>query len=403
MNKEQKNIKSFLFNNYVNDNSKTVPFNTKENKVGNIKYFPATSKEWKNTTFSYNVGKHYPIYNQNINKLIQSYFNLYFENTYLKSDNLLSKFKRTSLNKIFVSKAEIKHTNSKAIITIYVYNRERLVLLKKIRSIKKTLKTLINNRILLKNSKTMSFSESILSNRLNNKLYKELLLLKKYRLKLQANKFKFEGKFLYKLAKLISKIYNKKIEFNIVNLKSIIFNTDLFTEILSAKIKNNKSNVLRMMSIILNRAVLLQFNRIKEKSKIIKSVDFNLKENKYKYLNINSIIRNNLSKLLSELYYNNYIHEDSTKLDKNLFDSINYKNLLGIRLEVKGRLTRRYRADRAIFKVKWKGGLKNIDSSYKELSAITMRGYEKSNVEYSIFTSKRRIGAFAVKGWISGK
>jgi hypothetical protein len=24
-------------------------------------------------------------------------------------------------------------------------------------------------------------------------------------------------------------------------------------------------------------------------------------------------------------------------------------------------------------------------------------------VEYSIFTSKRRIGAFAVKGWISGK
>jgi hypothetical protein len=24
-------------------------------------------------------------------------------------------------------------------------------------------------------------------------------------------------------------------------------------------------------------------------------------------------------------------------------------------------------------------------------------------VEYSIYTSKRRIGAFAVKGWISGK
>jgi hypothetical protein len=24
-------------------------------------------------------------------------------------------------------------------------------------------------------------------------------------------------------------------------------------------------------------------------------------------------------------------------------------------------------------------------------------------VEYSIFTSKRRVGAFAVKGWISGK
>ncbi len=32
-----------------------------------------------------------------------------------------------------------------------------------------------------------------------------------------------------------------------------------------------------------------------------------------------------------------------------------------------------------------------------------MRGYLKSNVEYSISTSKRKIGAFAVKGWISGR
>ncbi len=32
-----------------------------------------------------------------------------------------------------------------------------------------------------------------------------------------------------------------------------------------------------------------------------------------------------------------------------------------------------------------------------------MRGYVKPNVQYSIFTSKRRIGAFAVKGWVSGK
>jgi hypothetical protein len=75
----------------------------------------------------------------------------------------------------------------------------------------------------------------------------------------------------------------------------------------------------------------------------------------------------------------------------------------GIRLEAKGRLSKRYRADRAVFKVRWKGGLKNIDSSYKGLSSINMRGYAKSNVDYSLFTSKRRIGAFAVKGWVSGK
>jgi hypothetical protein len=66
-------------------------------------------------------------------------------------------------------------------------------------------------------------------------------------------------------------------------------------------------------------------------------------------------------------------------------------------------LTKRNRADRSVFKVRWKGGLKNIDSSYKKLSSVNLRGYVKSNLNYSIYTSKRSIGAFAVKGWISGK
>ena len=46
---------------------------------------------------------------------------------------------RRSLNKIYVSRPEIKHTNSKAIITIYVYNRENIALLKNIRKLKKSL------------------------------------------------------------------------------------------------------------------------------------------------------------------------------------------------------------------------------------------------------------------------
>ena len=69
----------------------------------------------------------------------------------------------------------------------------------------------------------------------------------------------------------------------------------------------------------------------------------------------------------------------------------------GARLIVKGRLTRRYRADRAVYKFKWKGGLKNIDSAFKGLSTVTYRGYMDSNVERSIFVSKRRIGSFGVK------
>ena len=51
----------------------------------------------------------------------------------------------------------------------------------------------------------------------------------------------------------------------------------------------------------------------------------------------------------------------------------------------------------------WRGGLKELDSSYNSFPSIKLRGYINSNVEYSIFKSKKRIGAFAVKGWITGK
>ena len=64
---------------------------------------------------------------------------MYFNHKYLKHKYISRKKKRISFNKIFVSKAEIKHTNSKAIITIYIYNKEKLSLLKKIRKLKKIL------------------------------------------------------------------------------------------------------------------------------------------------------------------------------------------------------------------------------------------------------------------------
>jgi hypothetical protein len=56
-----------------------------------------------------------------------------------------------------------------------------------------------------------------------------------------------------------------------------------------------------------------------------------------------------------------------------------------------------------VFKVRWKGGLKNVDSSFKGLSAIMLRGDRKSNVQYSVLSSKNRNGAFGVKSWVSSK
>jgi len=73
-------------------------------------------------------------------------------------------------------------------------------------------------------------------------------------------------------------------------------------------------------------------------------------------------------------------------------------NLRGIRVEAKGRLTRRRTASRSVFKLRLKGGLKNVDSSFRGLSVIMLRGIFKSNVQYSVINSKNSNGAFGVKG-----
>jgi hypothetical protein len=179
-------------------------------------------------------------------------------------------------------------------------------------------------------------------------------------LRFNLNKYKFEEKLLYKLKNFIVKFYNKKVEFNIVNLKSVVFHSDFFTKILASKFKKKRINIIYTMNAILNKAVLPKVNRIIEKSYIIKSINFDLLENKYKLLNISFILKdNNLSDLLNKLYsniiinyYNNNIKKDYAKIYEIIFNSINYKNMAGVRLETKGRLTKRYRADRAIFKVR---------------------------------------------------
>jgi hypothetical protein len=230
-----------------------------------------------------------------VNNIIKGYFDSYFNSKFIMSKSKLRKYKdkNLSLNRIYVSEAELKHTNLKTVITIYTYNKERISLLKKIRGLRRNFFKKI--LLLFYKSKNMykDLSNNVLNKAVKSILYKELLLIRRYKLKLNLNKSKFEEKFIYILAKIISKFYNRKIDFNIVNLKSIILNSDIFTKVLTLKLKSKKANPIRIMNFILNKAVLPKVNRIKEKSSIIKSVDFNLLENKYKNLNLNSIITKN--------------------------------------------------------------------------------------------------------------
>lgn len=426
-----------IFNKFIKNNSKLIPFNVKINYTGESKYFPPFSKEWKNSIYVFNLNnlKNLPLYNININTLIKNYFNLYFNHKFINNKFRSPIIKRLSLNKIFVSKAEIKHTNSKAIVTIYTYNREKRVLLKKIKMIQslfyKKILYLLYNDDKLNQPKFITNSTGLRLKTILTLLHKELIIFRRFKLKLSLNNYKFEEKFLYKLSKLISNFYNKKVEFNIINMKSFILNPDFFTEILSLRLRDRKANPVRLMNLILNKVKFPEVNRVREKAIIFKTVNMDLIDNKYKNLNLNSIIagpavlgKNKLDNVFNNLYYNLMVEQNTRLLSGDnlqkstlkitdapdfgkiydiIFNSIKYKNIGGIRLEIKGRITKRYKAQRALFKVKWKGGLKNIDSSYKGLSTVNLRGFIKPNVEYSIYTSKRRIGAFAVKGWISGK
>ena len=86
-----------------------------------------------------------------------------------------------------------------------------------------------------------------------------------------------------------------------------------------------------------------------------------------------------------------------------VLSKLKHMKLRGIRVEAKGRLTRRATASRSVFKMRWKGGLKNIDSSFRGWSTIMLRGIAKSNVQYSVTSSKNPNGAYGVKGWVSNK
>nr|UNP23049.1 ribosomal protein S3 [Tolypocladium sp.] len=433
-----------VFNNNLKNIPKTIALKNKVGDIGKTKYLPSFSKEWKNIVYSYNKNnlKNIPVNDININKIIQSYFNLYFkDHKYVGSKKfILLRRRRNFLRRIYVSNAEIKHTNNKAIITLFIVNREKKILKKKYLKINKRVsKNLIKRYFLLyknnitkiyeilnKQKNEYAFISDKISKRkfltykleyLNkfiklknlylkkvwsiiiNKYWKTYLkLLRKYDLMYSLNQYKFNKQILLPiLSNILNKIIGKKVEYNIINLKSIAYNTDLFTNALSLKLKKKRMNYTKSMFSILNRAYLPKINSLKERT-LANNVDLFL--DKYKDLkiisNLDASSNNNLDKLLGN-------YSNTKEVHNIIYNSIGYKNMGGIRLEVKGRLTKRYRADRSIYSLKWKGGLKNVDSSFRRLSSVLFRGNSKSNVSYSLSNSKRRIGAFAVKGWISGK
>jgi hypothetical protein len=105
-------------------------------------------------------------------------------------------------------------------------------------------------------------------------------------------KLKFTNNYLSKLNVLINNIYKKKVVFNIVNLKKMHLNSDIFTQAVALKLRNKDNKLYRVLKYSLRK--------IK-----IKPVNINVerqmrKPNSREYL-VN-MIRNNI---ISDMFINN--------------------------------------------------------------------------------------------------
>ena len=411
----------------------------KGNEIAQTRHYPPANKEWFNSIYAYNKNtiKLLPVADKVTLRFLKSYFNLYspkLEKS-IKSPRIRRRLRRLSTNRILISRAELKHTSSKVVITVYVYNRQKIYYLRKLENIsavgfylkkkvsilvleetkkkglnliskvykqrKKLLKTLNRKNDKYKNYENMylkSFFYKCLQKEMISFYYKQIISLSEY---------KFEKTYLSPLTKLIQNIYNKKVEFTLVNLKNLYLNSYLFSNTLVTKIRNKKNRVLTVLKASLRMFQLASLNNLaifddmyNRKKKLQ-----NLKVN---YLGLEKEIKSGeINKITQKAYKKKSLNATQDDREQNIsttnsvLDSIKNKSITGIRIEAAGRLTRRYTAERSIYKLRYKGNLKNMDSSYKGLSSVLSRGHAKSNVQYTKLKSKLRIGSFGLKGWVS--
>lgn len=115
------------------------------NDTGQTRHYPPGAQEWFNSIYTYNKKniKTLPVVDKTLTRLLASYFNMKINNKVINKNTKralrikINKFKRLSPRKAFVGRGELKHTNSKVIITIYRYNIEKVILLKKVRKLLK--------------------------------------------------------------------------------------------------------------------------------------------------------------------------------------------------------------------------------------------------------------------------
>jgi len=174
-------------------------------------------------------------------------------------------------------------------------------------------------------------------------------------------------------------IYNKKIIINVINLKYLYLENTIFLYGIMNKLNDRKKKALRVIRKGLSLAKVVKLHPLFYRDREVGINDSDTQFNK---------INDKLNNLLFILKKNKYV---------NIMSHLKNKHVSGLRIEAKGRLTKRLTASRAVYKLSYKGSLKNIYSSYNKFSTIILRGLSKSNIEYVNTNSKNRNGSYGVK------
>lgn len=383
----------------------------KSNLISNYKNYVPAVREWKNSIYAYN--KNYlsliPTASKLVIKLVKSYFNSYNLKLEKKVRKIIlrKKLRKKSLNKIYLSDGEFKHTNDKVTISLYVYNRQKInfliklkkfykkilirkIILKKVSLIKKAIirlleyrqnRYLILRKIKLNNNLNLKLINLSFIRNLNKKLLKRFRYCLYYKQLIYINKLKFSNFYLQGLTNLIKKIYKKNIEFNLINLKSFFVNSDILIQPLKFKLRK-KRKLLRYLKSFIKKIKVQSCTDIQKKSKYFFD----------KLLLVDD--KNIINKL-----FNDFLKEKMNfNIKRIILNNIKFKKLTGVRISTAGRLTRRYTASRAQSRIKYQGNLKNIYASVKGDSYVLLRSKMQSNLDYKRLSSKSRIGSFGIKG-----
>jgi hypothetical protein len=390
----------------------------KKNLILRYKNYVPAVRVWKNSIYSYNKNllNLIPVTTKLTLNLIRTYFNLYNYKLEMKlrKYKLRNKLRKKSLNKLYLSDGEFKHTNDRVIITLYLYNRQKInlliklkkfykkilrkkIILKKVYLIKKAMlrlweykqkkylvlqKTSLNTNLILKLIKPYKIKK------LNSKLLIKLKYCLYYKQLIYFNNLKYNNIYLQGLTNLIRKIYKKNVEFNLINLRSFFLNSNILIQPLKYKLRKK-------------RKLFRYLKRIMRKIKVqpIKLID----QPKY-FFDKRNLLFGNKGNALDKVF-DNFILENkvnSNNLKRTILNNIKYKKLTGVRLSAAGRLTRRYTASRAQYRIKYQGNLKNIYASIKGHSYVLLRSRLQPNLDYKKLSYKSRIGSFGLKGWVSG-